>query len=73
MRNAHPPKTTIWPHAQAYGRVLGGVTFLWARYPCTYEVLARMSRQGCVEFITQNVFIDQIQKVNPPTKWSIYF
>ena len=29
-----PPRTIIGPQATAYRRVLRGVVFLWARYPC---------------------------------------
>jgi len=28
IRNAPPPRTMIWPYAQAYCRVLGGGVFL---------------------------------------------
>ena len=35
IRNAHPPKTAIWPYAKTYRRILrkGGV--LQVRYPCS--------------------------------------
>ena len=35
MRNSQPPRISIGPWAYAYGRVLRGGCFLYARYPCT--------------------------------------
>ena len=35
IRNTKPPETNIGPEASAYCRILGGSSFLSARYPCT--------------------------------------